>query len=97
MSLQPRTLSDGYVGLVIADHDPARQILSTTQVVLGGTNGVRVFPVVHRYAWPSELDLMARLAGMDLENRWADWRGSAYGAHATNHVSVYRLASAGEV
>lgn len=93
VSLQPRTLSAGYVGLVIADHDPARQILSTTQVVLGGTTGVRVFPVVHRYAWPSELDLMARLAGMDLEDRWADWHGSVYGAHATNHVSVYGLES----
>jgi SAM-dependent methyltransferase len=89
-SLQPRSLSAGYVGLVVADHDPSRQVLSTTQVVLGGGQGVRVFPVVHRYAWPSELDLMAQLAGLELECRSADWRGTPYGPHATNHVSVYR-------
>jgi SAM-dependent methyltransferase len=90
-SLQPRTLSTGYVGLVVAEHDPARQTLSTVQVVLGGAQGVRVFPVVHRYVWPSELDLMARLAGLELESRWADWRKTPYGPHATNHVSVYRV------
>jgi SAM-dependent methyltransferase len=89
-SLQPRKLSEGHVGLVISDHDPARQVLATVQVVLGGSKAVRVFPVVHRYAWPSELDLMARLAGLQLESRWADWHGTAYGAQATNHVSVYR-------
>jgi SAM-dependent methyltransferase len=89
-SLQPRKLSEGHVGLVIADHDPAKQVLATVQVVLGGSRAVRVFPVVHRYAWPSELDLMARLAGLELESRWADWHGTAYEAHATNHVSVYR-------
>jgi SAM-dependent methyltransferase len=89
-SLRPRTLSPDYVGLVVADHDPATQTLATTQVVLGGPAGVRVFPVVHRYAWPSELDLMARLAGLTLESRTANWRGAPFGPGSTNHVSVYR-------
>jgi SAM-dependent methyltransferase len=89
-SLRPRTLSPGYVGLVVADNDPSTQILSTVQVVLGGRVGVRVFPVVHRYAWPSELDLMAALAGMSLDERWSDWRGAPYGPTSTNHISVYR-------
>jgi SAM-dependent methyltransferase len=90
-SLKPRKLASGYVGLVIADHDPSRQILATTQVVLGGEVGVRVYPVVHRYAHPSELDLMARLADMRLEHRWADWRGTPFSAGSADHVSVYRL------
>jgi SAM-dependent methyltransferase len=89
-SLRPRRLSPGYTGLVVANHDPSTQTLATTQIVIGGTQGIRAFPVVHRYAWPSELDLMARLAGLTREARWSDWRGTPFGATSTNHVSVYR-------
>jgi SAM-dependent methyltransferase len=88
-ALRPRTLSPGYVGLVASEHDPVAQTLSTTQIVLGA-DFVRVFPVVHRYAWPSELDLMARVAGLTLEQRWEDWRGSPFNAASSAHVSVYR-------
>ncbi len=90
-SLQPRRLSPGFVGLVAAEHDPATQTLATQQIVLGGELGVRVFPVTHHYAWPMELDLMARMAGMRLEDRWADWRRTPFGPTSTNHVSVYRI------
>lgn len=45
----------------------------------------------HRYIWPAELDLMARLAGFELESRHADWQGSEFTAESTSHVSVYRL------
>jgi SAM-dependent methyltransferase len=89
-SLRPRRLSPGYVGLVAAEHDPATQTVATTQIVLGGELGVRVFPVTHHYAWPMELDLMARIAGMTLEERWADWRRAPFGPTSTNHVSLYR-------
>ena len=44
----------------------------------------------HRYIWPSELDLMARLAGFELESRWADWDRSEFTADSRSHVSVYR-------
>lgn len=44
-----------------------------------------------RYIWPAELDLMARIAGFELENRWADWNGGAFNDDSTAHVSVYRL------
>ncbi len=43
-----------------------------------------------RYAWPSELDLMARLAGMDIVGRWADWDRSPFTADSASHVSVWR-------
>jgi len=43
-----------------------------------------------RAVWPSELDLMARLAGMELRERWADWDRSAFTATSTKHVSVWR-------
>ena len=87
--LKTRRLSPGYVGLVAADHDPVAQMLSTTQIVFGHDK-VRVFPVVHRYAWPSELDLMACLAGLRLEHRWEDWHSAPFGSSSENHVSIYR-------
>jgi SAM-dependent methyltransferase len=90
-TVEPRTLSGGHIGLVVAEHDAANQLLRTTQIVLGGSVGVRVFPVVHRYAHPAELDLMAQLAGMHLEHRWADWHQRPVTADSEHHVSVYRL------
>ena len=42
-----------------------------------------------RYIWPAELDLMARLAGMELRERWADWDRSPFTAESTKHVSVW--------
>ena len=51
----------------------------------------RIGRTPHRYIWPSELDLMARLAGFELESRWADWDRSEFTADSRSHVSVYRL------
>lgn len=45
----------------------------------------------HRYVWPAELDLMAELAGFELESRHADWLKSDFTAESPSHVSVYRL------
>ena len=42
-----------------------------------------------RYVWPSELDLMARLAGLRLRDRWADWHGAPFTANSRSHVSVW--------
>jgi SAM-dependent methyltransferase len=53
----------------------------------------RIARTPHRYIWPSELDLMARLAGFELESRWADWDRSEFTAESRSHVSVYRLAA----
>ena len=43
-----------------------------------------------RKGWPAELDLMARIAGMRLEHRWADWDRSPSPAPSPGHVSVWR-------
>jgi hypothetical protein len=55
-------------------------------------SGVRLYPVSIHYTWPSELDLMARLAGLRLRERWAGWRREPFGADSTMHVSVYERA-----
>ena len=47
----------------------------------------------YRYVWPSELDLMAELAGLELEDRWADWDRSPFTADSENQVVVYRRAT----
>ncbi|HEX4778719.1 MAG TPA: SAM-dependent methyltransferase, partial [Acidimicrobiia bacterium] len=43
----------------------------------------------HRYVWPSELDLMARLAGMTLRERWSDWTRAPFTSESRCHVSVW--------
>ena len=43
----------------------------------------------YRYVWPAELDLMAKLAGLRLEHRWADWHREPFGPDSPAHVSVY--------
>ena len=50
----------------------------------------RVASVPFRYAWPAELDLMARLAGMRLRERWAGWTREPFTALSTSHVSVWQ-------
>jgi SAM-dependent methyltransferase len=54
-----------------------------------GEARARTFHSPHRYVWPSELDLMAQLAGLDLRERWADWREQPFTADSTAHVSVW--------
>ncbi|MYX13786.1 methyltransferase domain-containing protein [Streptomyces sp. SID8374] len=44
----------------------------------------------HRYAWPTELDLMARIAGLELDRRVADWDGSPFTQDSAKHISVWR-------
>jgi SAM-dependent methyltransferase len=48
------------------------------------------FSMPFRYVWPAELDLMAQLAGLRLQDRWADWDRSAFTGESTKHVSVWR-------
>lgn len=56
-----------------------------------GPDGTVRYGASHfRYVWPAECDLMARLAGLDLEDRSADWHGSPFTADSESHVSVWR-------
>jgi SAM-dependent methyltransferase len=50
---------------------------------------LKSFSSPHRYLWPSELDLMAQLAGMTLHERWDGWRRDAFTSESQNHVSVW--------
>ena len=75
------------VRLDVLRHDPAKQMLDESHVSISST-GVRLNPVVQRYAWPAELDLMARIAGLRLKERWDGWNREPFTGKG-NVVSVY--------
>jgi SAM-dependent methyltransferase len=84
----PFDVSDGHIGFDTYD-------LTTQQCTshhywrqAGGT--VRYGAGNFRYIWPAECDLMAQLAGMELEQRWADWSGTAFTSDSESHISVWR-------
>jgi SAM-dependent methyltransferase len=76
------------VRLDVLRHDAAKQMLAESHVSLSRA-GVRLNPVVQRYAWPSELDLMARIAGLRLKGRWGGWEREPFNSSSSAHVSVY--------
>jgi hypothetical protein len=79
----------GYIGL--DTFDVVSQHLVSYHFRFNGSGQARLFSSPHRYAWPAELDLMAQLAGFEMETRHADWRGGEFTADSRSHVSVYRL------
>ncbi|MEA2447985.1 MAG: hypothetical protein QOK47_1622, partial [Actinomycetota bacterium] len=76
----------------VGRHDPVTQVLTESHVGIT-RSGIVLQPIVTRYAWPSELDLMARIAGLELKERWGGWEGEPFEAASPRHVSVYTKAS----
>lgn len=81
--------------LDVTMHDAVNQRLRTQHVEIS-SKGVKLFPVALRYAYPSELDLMAQLAGMRLRERWGGWNREAFTAASALHISIYELAAASQ-
>jgi SAM-dependent methyltransferase len=77
------------VWLDVAKYDPVTQRLEETHVRLRTDGGVGLFPIVTRYCYPSELDLMARIAGLRLKERWGGWNREPFDARSELAVSVY--------
>lgn len=75
--------------LEASQHDRAHQRIDGQQILLSET-GIRFIPVQVRYAWPSELDLMARLTGLTLVERRGGWDRQEFARDSPSHVSVYR-------
>jgi SAM-dependent methyltransferase len=76
------------VQLEASRHDPAAQKIESQHIVISGGD-VSLYPVHLRYTWPSELDLMARLAGLQLRDRFGGWKSEAFDSSSQFHVSVY--------
>lgn len=81
------------VDIDVVMHDPVAQRIDGQHVLIR-ESGIRLLPVVLRYAFPSELDLMARLAGLVLETREGGWSGEPFTEASGMHVSVWRKPSA---
>jgi SAM-dependent methyltransferase len=80
------TAMPAHVG--VGEYNVATQIeLSRHWWVIDGQ--LKTFSSPHRYVWPSELDLMARLAGMSLRERWSDWNREAFTSESRSHISVW--------
>ncbi|MFF9146906.1 class I SAM-dependent DNA methyltransferase [Streptomyces sp. NPDC014861] len=85
----PFDVSDGHLGF--DTFDVVEQMLVSHHLTRDGDDGrYRRGSSRHRYAWPAELDLMARIAGLDLERRVADWDGAPFTQDSAQHVSVWR-------
>lgn len=78
------------VFLEVTQSDPVGQFSDSQHVVIR-EDGIRLYPVKIRFAYVSELDLMARLAGLRLRERWADWDRSPFSSASPKHISVWDL------
>jgi SAM-dependent methyltransferase len=76
------------VHLEVTRHDPVAQRIDFQHLLLS-EHGNKLYPVRIRYSYPTELDLMARLAGLRLQGRWGDWRRGPFSSESHAHVSVY--------
>jgi SAM-dependent methyltransferase len=74
----------------IAIHDAVAQTIAFQRILIDHS-GVHLTPHLMRYAWPAELDLMAQLAGLQRQERWAWWDRSPFTAQSISHVSIYRV------
>ncbi|WP_191295977.1 class I SAM-dependent DNA methyltransferase [Lentzea cavernae] len=81
-----------HVRLDVNRYDPATQILDENHVHIG-EDGIRFGPIKTRQAYPSEFDLMARIAGLRLRERHGGWNGEPFTADSKRHVSVYEIRS----
>jgi SAM-dependent methyltransferase len=80
---------EGHIG--IDEYDPPNHGLISHHLFPAGEQWeLRSIPF--RYVWPAELDLMGRIAGMTLRERWSGWRREPFTSESTKHVSVWEKA-----
>ena len=76
------------VGLDVARYDPVTQLLEENHIQFTA-QGISMSPIVCRLITPGEMDLMARIAGLRLIHRFANWQRSPFDINSKMHVSVY--------
>ena len=86
-TLAPGDDGGGYAGF--DQYDVVTQEFTSNHVTVSPDGMGRFRRIPFRYAWPAEMDLMARIAGMSLKHRWADWDRSELTDESTKHVSIW--------
>ena len=89
-TVAPDPAGGGYVGF--DQYDVLTQEFTSNHITVSPDGSGRFRRIPFRYAWPAEMDLMARLAGMTLRHRWAGWDRSVLTQDSTKHVSVWEKA-----
>jgi SAM-dependent methyltransferase len=84
----PMSVDDGH--LIFDTYDLVTQECASHHYYREGDGTIRYGAGHFRYIWPAECDLMAQLAGLELESRSADWVGTSFDATSESHVSVWR-------
>lgn len=88
-TLRVNHVSANALTLDASRHDSVGQTIDSQEVVITA-GGIELRPIHIRYAWPSELDVMARVAVLRLDERWSDWSRSPFTGASSGHVSLYR-------
>lgn len=91
-AVRSRNMAFKTVWLEAIEHDPIEQVFNMQRVRIT-EEGTKLAPLLMRYAWPQEIDLMAQLAGLELEHRWGGWNREPFTADSKMHVSLYRKAA----
>jgi len=86
---QPFSVTSTHLGF--DEYDVATQYAASHHYWIAGDR-VQVDSYPFRYVWPSELDLMARIAGLRLRERWGWWNREPFTSESTTHVSVWEKA-----
>jgi SAM-dependent methyltransferase len=89
-TVAPRLEGGGYVGF--DQYDVVTQQFTSNHITVSADGSGRFRRIPFRYAWPAEMDLMARIAGMKLRHRWSDWDRSDLTQESTKHISVWAKA-----
>ena len=87
----PFAVTEDYLGIDDFIDRTHKQISRSRHFYRRDDGNFREFTAPFRYVWPAELDLMARIAGMTLEHRWAWWNRSPFTGESPSHVSVWRV------
>jgi SAM-dependent methyltransferase len=88
-TFRPFHVSARHIGF--DEYDVARQGLISHHYTAGADGNLEPASIPFRYVWPAELDLMARLAGMTLRDRFSGWKREPFTSESTTHVSVWEM------
>ena len=89
-TIRTTNISTDEIRIDASTHDLMNQTIFSQHIAFT-EKGTKLYPVKIRYVWPSELDLMAKLSGMKLLQRWGGWKKTPFNSQSGKHISVYEL------